>query len=355
MRIEKNQIKISGRLPDTDLLNNIKQGSRISAVIAEKIGQKHALLNIGGNLVRAEFLQGVPDSGNVFLILEKKSNSNLIFRLENTTQQEAVKSELLEFVIVNKNELNKNLIYDLKLYLKQGGTTLFALNNSILRLAENDEKKKNDKIISLLNKLLSKGLKYDNLMSIAFLLNKGNPAAIQQFYFILSQVIPGRHKDFFKLDNKISEQIMEFTGLIDKLLSKDEKYEIIKEILVTIENSQGKEVQYGEIIFFDDNEFKLCKFIYNKNNIIIFLNLSYLGNLEILIKDEGAQISSVFCCENDESISALKDNIDLLQSSLKLHGKKKFFASFYNNKKAIEKIIEIISSIDINYLIDAKA
>jgi hypothetical protein len=349
MRIERDQIRISGRISNPDIFKNLSHGGRLSAIISERLGQRHAILNIGGNLIRAEFMKGVPNTGNILLTLEKKSGNTFLFRITNP-HEEIVKQELLEFTAINKNELTGSIIYDLKMYIKQGANSIFALNSELLKIKKNNY----NKIIDLLNKLLLKGLKYENLFAAASLLNTGNSRILQQFYYIFSQLMPGAYKHFFKSDEKISEQISEFAGQIDKLLTKEEIDETIKLILELLSKSPKDTDKYGEIVFFDENKFKSCKYIYNKNIIFVSIDLSGLGLLEIIIKNEDEYNSAVFFCENNESLAALKEEAASLQSAMKRYGRKEFHVSFYNNKKAIEKIIEIISSIDINYLIDAK-
>ncbi len=358
MKIESNQIKISGRISYADHLWNLKQGSRLSASIVERLDQKHAILNISGSLLRVEFRKSIPDSTNITLIFEKKAGNNFLFRIADQARQEELKSELLRSTVFNNTEIHKSLIYDLKLYIKQGINSIFALNKAFLGTAENykKEKSKADKITDLFNKLLLKGLKYETLMHISSYIYKGNESIFRQFYFILAQIMPDTYKHFFKQENsKISEQIIEFTSLIDKSLLKDEKIETIRNILDIIKENPAKDDRSGEIIFFDDNKFKTCRYINYRNNILLSFNLSHLGNMDILIKDEKTFYTLAFYCEEDNSLGALKSDINILKSSLKQYGRNKFHINFYNSGKVIKKIIEINSFIDIDYLVDAKA
>jgi hypothetical protein len=236
--------------------------------------------------------------------------------------------------------------------------SIFLLNKALLKYTGfMEEEKKNEKLKNLLNKLLSKGADYKNLLLITALINQGKSRVADLFYFILSRISPD-YKHLFEKNN-ITGKIADFFNFISNSFTeddKDDKIEVIRTILDIYLNKPEKEnTHYSEIIYYDDNKFKQCRYILNENNIILSLDLSYLGNIDILIKYEKSFFSISFFCEKDESITALKSEIKLLESVLDLEGKKKMQIVFLNNKKAVEKIIEIISAIELNYLFDAKA
>ena len=87
---------------------------------------------------------------------------------------------------------------------------------------------------------------------------------------------------------------------------------------------------------------------------IFSLDLSYLGNLEIIIKNNKAGINISIFCENDTGIKELKSDIDVLQSRVKKLINKEVYIFFYNSESVREKIIEINSSLTINNVLDVR-
>jgi hypothetical protein len=356
MKIENNQIRISGQTPAMDLLKNLKEGSRLAVRIVESYGERHAVLDIGGRRLNGEFLHGVPKSGSLFLILDRVVKGTLFFSIAEGSSKEDLIGELNKSTIFTLNDLSKS-ITELRLYLKEGIYSIFSLNKALIKFTGFiEEEKRFEKIVNLLNKMLSKGADYKDLILIAALINQGNNSAAYLFFVILSRMFPG-YRQIFEKDN-INEKIENFFNFINKSFTendKDDKIQIVKTILDLCFNKPEKEnPRYGEIIFFDDSKFKLCRYILNGNNIVLSLDLSYLGNIDILIKYKESFYSISFFCEKDESISKLKSEINILESVLNSDNKKKTHIVFFNNKKSIEKIIEIISAIDLNYLFDAK-
>ena len=362
MKIENNQIKISGRSDLLDGLRDLKAGARIAVKIAERQGQRHAVLDVGGGRVNAEFINGVPKSQSLFLVLEDKVKGTLYFRIEAGSAREDLIGELGKSTIFNLNDLNKS-IHELQLHLREGIAGIFSLNKSILKYTGfTEENNKHNLLVNLLNKLLAKGADYKDLIFLTYLINPGINRHLNMFPVLLSGVLPDYKKIFEK--DKITERITNFTAFLDEIFSeneKDEKAELIRTVLDLIlnnpENEEGKK-QYGETAFFDDEKFKQCRYIISENNIVLSLDLSYLGNIDILIRQDNGIYSVSFFCEKDESINMLKSEISMLESALLFENNMKVSAAhivFFNSKKAVEKIIEIISAIKLNYLFDARA
>lgn len=361
MKIEKNQIRVSAQTTSLDILKNLKEGSRLSVKITEKINNTNAVLDIAGKKVNAEFLQGVPDSSKLFLVLDSKAKDTLFFRIADSSYNNVIQ-ELNEFNVFNIKDLNKS-IYQLRLLLKDGIISIFAFNKSLLRFTGHTETKVNSRsITSLFNLLLSKGANYENLLLIAALINAGKNPAIIRFYNIMAAFLPNKYTPEFNDINKTAEEFDQFYDLLIESIS-DENKEIVEEnkkaiseIINNIINDTGEEKNnYGEIIFFDENKFKICGFIINENNIILSLNLSNLGDIDIIIKQQKTSYLISFFSTNNDSITKLKSGISELESSISLYDNKKVHITFYNSTKAVEKIIEIISIMDFNYLIDVKA
>ena len=362
MKIEKTQIRVSAQTTSLDILKNLKEGSRLSVKITERINNNNAVLDIAGKKVNAEFLQGVPDSSKLFLILDSKVKDTLFFRIADSSYNNNVIQELNEYAVFNNKDLNKS-IYELRRFLKDGINSVFAFNKSLLRLTGHTENRYNNRsITNLFNLLLSKGANYENLLLIADLINAGKNPAIMRFYNIMTSFLPNKYIPEFNDVNKTAEEFDQFYDLLIESINDDNK-EIVKEnkkaisdIINLIIKDTGEEEKnnYGEIIFLEENKFKICCFIINENNIILSLNLSNLGDIDIIIKQQKTLYLISFFCTNNDSITKLISGIGELESSISLYDNKKVHISIYNSTKALEKIIELISVIDLNYLIDVK-
>ena len=362
MKIENNQIRISGHSNLLAALRDLKAGARIAVKIAEKLGQRHAVLDLGGSRVHAEFLNGVPKTGNLFLILEDKVKGTLFFRIEDNSSKEDLIEELSKSTIFMPSDLNKS-IHELRLHLREGLFSIFSLNKAILKYAGYiEEDSKHNLLTNLLNKLFAKGADYKDLIFLTYLVNPGFFRNSNLLSILLSGMIPD-YKDIFE-KSKINERIANFASFFNEIFSeneKDDKAEAIRTVLGLLLNEHEKQEgkrQYGEIIFFEDKKFKQCRYIISENNIILSLDLSCLGNIDLLIRHDKGIFSVSFFCEKDESIKALKNEIGMLESSLLFEDSVRtstVHISFYNSKKAVEKIIEIISAMELNYLFDVRA
>jgi hypothetical protein len=357
MKIENNQIRISGQITAPDMLKNLKEGSRLAVRISERLGERHAVLDIGGRKIYAEFLNGVPKSGSLFLTLEKEVKGTLFFNIAEGTREDLI-GELSKSTIFTLNDLNKS-INELRLYLRESIYSIFSLNKTLIKFTgfAEEEEKKLEKIINLLNKMLLRGADQKDLLLISAIVNQGKNPFAHIFFIIISRLLPGYRQIFDR--SEIEKKIEKFFDFLNKSFtesSENDKIETVKTILDLCFNKSGKDnLLHGKLIFFDDNKFKLCKYISNGNSIVLSLDLSCLGGLEILIKEEKPFRSVSFFCEKERTIEALKSEIKVLESAINSEEKKKTYISFFDGKKSIEKIIEIISAIDLNYLFDKKA
>ncbi|MFH0977175.1 MAG: hypothetical protein V1874_15455 [Spirochaetota bacterium] len=351
MKIETNQIKITGQLSSLDVLKNLKPGSRVPVTITERLGQRYAVLDIGGSKVKAQFLQGVPNFSKLFLVLESKAGGILLFKIaDNSQHKDELMERLSESTVFNRGNFGKS-IYNLRSQLRESIGSIFALNKSLLKFTGyTDKDNKNERLKNIFNKLLTKGADYKNLLLIAELLANQNNSITQLVNYIFPQISLD-HQQISDKD-KLKHIIKYFGDLIDESFTEDEKADAIRDILGTMTDASEKgETQFGEVLFFDDNKFKLCRYILYNNNIVMSLNLSYLGYIDILIRQDKSFRSVAFYCENEESTSALKGEI----AALPLYYEKDIRIIFCNNTESIKKIIEIISDIDLEYQLDVKA
>ena len=363
MKIDNNTIKIIDKFPNSNLLQNIEPGSEISANIAKRINSKEAILDMAGNMIRVKFLKGVPKAKNLDLILENKNNNTFSFILLDKTNAQRSIERMLEFSIFNPSDIQEDAIHELSRYIKHIIPSVSAFNLLLMRIKGDNKRLLENRTIDIFNNLLKLGVKSNSLlfMSFLFYLRKGIDIELILFFLTSFKLIDKNFVSDFKKDIKdkerIQQKVQELTQELENQLDKEDGKKIIKETiewLLEVESSDYKDSYSHEIIYLENEEFKSITYILNKNAVLLSLNLAYIGNLEILIKNVKSTINISFFYENETAANALKKNIDQFQSDLKKIVKKEILIFFYNSKSIKEKIIEIISSLKLNNTLDIK-
>ncbi|MBN2038958.1 MAG: hypothetical protein JW864_02885 [Spirochaetes bacterium] len=356
MKIQKSQIKLPGHLLSKDLLRTLQQNSSLNVRIINVLNDKNAVLDIGGKRLKAEFLQGVPGSKNLHLILQRKVNNTFYFKISASKDSEII-GEIIRFTVLNNSDIDKGKLYTLKSELKSIHS-IFALNAALLKLSGlTDSRNNSRKTAALFNLLLTKGVKYSNLQLISSLIN-GKDLPAFRITDILSKLLPDfsllyKSKLLFDRDN-LSKTVNEFMNSLKNNITDKKNTDDIRPLLDLLLSESLKNSPFGNIIYFDEKEFKVCDYIFNKNNIFISLNLSHLGELDIIIRDEGSNLIISFCSDEKDINLFLEKNITDLYSGIKNYYNKNVHVFFHNRVRVIEKIIEIISSLNQNYLLDLK-
>ncbi len=364
MKIEKNNaFRITGTNQSLNVLKNLSKGSGITAKITDRLNSKEAILDISGSRIRVDFLKGVPDTNNLYLLLEDKNNETYFFKILERSSEIKALDRMLEFTIFNLDDIKQASIGQINSFLRDGLPGIFAFNIFLMKILRDDSEFTDNRLSSLLNKLMNLGIKMDNLIFLSFLLYSGKGFNFEQLLSILTILgmavynNPTKFTKSYKNEKSIQEKVEELFDEIEEQLKEKKCYDVIREIIddiSAIDLSDSKSNSYGEIPYYDDNDLKSIKYIFNKNSIVFSLDLSYLGNLDIIINIDKAGCNITIFCEKENSVKALKSEIDLLQSELKHLLDRNVHFFLYNNKKAVEKIIEINSSLNLTKTIDIR-
>lgn len=364
MKINKNNIiRILHKTSTLDLLRNIKNGSTISAKIVERINAREAILEIAGNRVRVEFRRGVPRTGSLCLILESKRSSTFFFRISEGINNDKYISKLLEFTIFNIDNIKEVSLVELNRYIDNSLSGIFAFNSYLMKIM-GDKRIYRDKWgSSILNKLLGYGIKVESLIPISYLFCGCGGFNIDQLLSIMMILgLPEYNslselKKSYKDDRSVQERVEKFFDEIERLLNKNNSREMIRDIIGNIlrfVNSNIVDASTGEIVYFNDDEFRSIQYIFNDDAVIFSLELSYLGDIEILMKNYKDTFNLTIFCADNNSIKALKSDVDSLQSVLECRLNKDVNIQLYNITSVIGKIIEINTSLSLNSLLDIK-
>jgi hypothetical protein len=363
MKIDRsNTIRITGRELKLPALKNLKRGARITARILEKIGNKEAILDIGGNRLRAEFLSGIPPKSRFSLIFEGRDSSTLIFRTARDLGDLSSLRGLLDFSIFELGDVGKNELIAIRRYLKDGIQGIFDLNRCIFKALLGKSFKEHS-LTDLLNKLLKMGIQKENLIFLSYIIlgNKGLNLdiliSLLRFMGIEGDVIYKRFKRYSRQSDALMADIEKLSERIESLLSDEDGTELFRQLFYYI--SQGEDGGYRdcsgfEIPYFDSDSFRELECIYTHDGLALSLELSNLGKLDILIKFSDSDLKVSMFCGDEEVLAELKSNVDDLKSRLANLGKV-VIVDFYITGEMVKKIIEINSSLVMNSIFDMRA
>lgn len=357
MKIDRsNTIRITGRELKLPALN-LKKGVRISARILERIGDKEAVLDVAGNRLRAEFLSGIPSRNRITLIFEGRDSSTLLFRMARDHDVSSLRG-LFDFSIFDLDALGKNELLAIRRYLKNGIEGIFNLNSSLFR-ALTGKGLRERSLTDLLNKLLKMGMHKDDLIFLTYIF-LGNRGIIDILISLL--LFMGLEGDAlykrFKRYSRQGDLIADMEKLSERIeaLTDEEGIDLLRELLYYVVSGEdpGKDFSQFEIPYFDSDGFKSIACIYTREGLVLSLELSGLGKLDILIKSLASDLKISIFCEDEEALVELRSSVDDLKARL-ADVKKVVTVDFYISRDVIKKIIEINSPLVMNSIFDVRA
>ena len=356
MKIDRsNTIRITGRELKLPALN-LKRGVRISARILERIGDREAILDVAGNRLRAEFLSGIPSRSRISLIFEGRDSSTLLFRIAR--DHDASSLRLFDFSIFELDTLGRNELLAIRRYFKNGIEGIFNLNSSILRaLAGKGERGRS--LTDLLNRLLKMGMHKDDLifLSYIFLGNRGIIDILISLLLFMGLEGDALYKRFRRYgQDDLNADMEKLSERIESLLTDEEGIELFRELLFYVASGEdsGRDFSQFEIPYFDSDGFKSVACIHTREGLVLSLELSGLGKLDILIKSLDSDLRISMFCENEEALVELKSSVDDLKARL-ADVKKAVTVDFYLSRDVMKKIIEINSPLVMNSIFDVRA
>lgn len=357
MKINRsNTIRITGRELKLPALN-LKRGVRISARILERIGDREAILDVAGNRLRAEFLSGIPSRSRISLIFEGRDSSTLLFRIAR--DHDASSLRLLDFSIFELDTLGRNELLAIRRYFKNGIEGIFNLNSSIFR-ALTGKGERGRSLTDLLNKLLKMGMHKDDLifLSYIFLGNRGIIDILISLLLFMGLERDALYKRFRRYgQDDLNADMEKLSERIESLLTDEEGIELFRELLFYVasgEDRGSRGFSQFEIPYFDSDGFKSVACIQTREGLVLSLELSGLGKLDILIKSLDSDLRISMFCEDEEALVELKSSVDDLKARL-ADVKKAVTVDFYLSRDVMKKIIEINSPLVMNSIFDVRA
>lgn len=353
MKIDRdNTIRISSRLPTSNALKNLKSGAKITGRIIERVGDREAVLDMGGVRIRAEFLRGVPLNERIPLIFKGTDGGTLIFTIAG--ERSSKLDDIFAYSVFDRNALGTSEIMAIRKYIQEGPGGIFALNRFILRLRAGVQLGEG-LFAELFSKLLAAGVSKDDLLFLSYLVlaSRGmNSSAIE----ILSVITGGESAQQlikqFRDEKTLKDYSEKLSEKLKALLKTENGTELFKELLSVLMDREDSPYREFQMPFWDEDRFKSITGIVAPGGMALTLELSQLGVLDIVIREHGSSLHINLFCEREEALHELERTVDELRTKLKGIHKGTVSIDFFLMADTMKKIIEINSSLLSNSILD---
>ncbi|MBP7602338.1 MAG: hypothetical protein KBA15_00285 [Spirochaetes bacterium] len=296
-------ITIHGKGAQAESLGALKKGGEIVARIIERIDAHRAVVEIAGKRVTAGFVNGLPPSGHLRLVLEKKSGSTFVFKLAAEDPVGSARERLLDFTAFPRSELGR---IPFGRALVGGLTGVYAYNSLLFRLSGGAEKKVGQ--ADLLNALAARGIKIESLLFFSFLFSDFEGINLNCLVSVLSI----SEREGRKRHNQALKDFVEapgaFEGLEGVLEALDELVrespggeDSIRQLFRSLLGNRGSgdfAVQSGVLNYYDEG-FKEARYIGSAEGIAAEADFSRLGRVEVLARDRSGHIHVDIFCGNE--------------------------------------------------------
>ncbi|GEM_PF-1823196 len=356
MKIDReNTIRISGRIPSSSALKNLKMGAKIAGRIIERVGDREAVLDMGGVRIRAEFLRGVPSNKRIPLIFRGRDGGTLIFQIAG--ERSSKLDEIFAYSLFERNTLGTGEIMAIRKYIQEGPGGIFALNRFILRLRAGVQLREG-LFAEVLNKLLTAGVSKDDLLFLSYLLlaSRGLKSSVIEILSVLAggesaiQLIRR-----FRDEKTLRDYSEKFSEKLKALLKTEQGVELFKDLLSVFMSREDSPYREFQMPFWNEDRFESITGIVTPGGMVLTLELSQLGVLDIIIREHGSSLHINLFCEREETLHELEHTVDELRTKLKSVHKGAVNIGFFLTGDAMKKIIEINSSLLSNSILDFKA
>ncbi len=346
-------IALKGPLSRNAKLKLLKIGDKLTVKMIEKLGNKEAILNLKGNLIKANFNQSIPDKSTLNLVLEGISNGKLLFSFEKNSNSVHLLSQLQNFSLFSIDDFTE---YQLLILDKMFGTGLkdiFSINLMLYEVKLKKKIKKNNNLNNIIDLLTKKGVDQQKITIFSLLFS--NMPELHYTLLRLFHSITEKKRNFFLEDD-------DFQSLVDETLNE----ESLKELFNNFNESEmtdflgyfldtNEQISSGELYYFDNEERKRIDYIVNSNCLLFCFELTFLGKVEIIIRDKGKNnVDISIFAENNEKFKFLDQEKELLYNKLD----KIYFSSIninvINKQKVFEKIIAINRRLQLNSALDIR-
>jgi hypothetical protein len=349
-----------------DLLGDLKVGSELSARVLERTSPTRARIEIAGRRMEADFPKGVPGSSDLNLRLEGTKGGTVFFAISGRPSGHDDLGRLASFTVFARDEMDLRLLRGIADHVRSGIRGIYAFNSLLLPRGPGGRDKRSVPH-DLLNALLRAGVKKEDAVIFSYIFSANRGTNLSYFSplltFLSGQGKKGGSMQYREPLKDEGEYISAVEHLIERLDSAlDEKKEegkrlfdqVVKELLPDgFVDSAGTREDF--IAYLHDKEFQSCRYIINEKNILIELDLTLIGRVEALIREEGKAVQISLFCSNAEAADSLKRDARDLEKAIRESTGKSATAAVYGTGDAVKNVIEIYSSLMLNNAFDARA
>ncbi|MBN1534355.1 MAG: hypothetical protein JXA20_16905 [Spirochaetes bacterium] len=352
MRIDADhRVRLSLATGASPGLKRLQVGNEVAARIVIRHGAGDAVLEILGHRIRARFTRGVPAHDQIILRLEKSTTSSLLFKIITPREALTPRDTILPHLLSMKSPEFQLLRPLLARFVETGVPGIYLLNAHILRLDPKDSEKRTP--LPLLKSLLSSGVSIESIRQIAamHLLSTLPPSLA---LMLLSIFFGGKEKKLSGsaqgMDDESLQGIIED---IDAIADPEQRGDAVKGIidLLSSLNIPSSPPLQGEFCICDDGAISQGRYIMNNDSIIITFELSQLGMVEILAREDSSGIRIHLYGDTTEHLKRLESRVSELKKSLQ-DLKKPGTIHLFVRSDIINKIVEIITQYALNSAID---
>jgi len=333
MKITGNQgisVNIAAARELGSLLKNINPGDSVSAALIRSEGNK-ALLELGGRFITAEFTNGIPDKKIIDLVLVAKSSEKIQFSIKENVIADKLLKFLSPFSMVQQDEVKQNSLQNLARFINNSKPDLLEINLFLLGFRRDEKKEKT--VSSFLNHLLQKGIPFQTLADLTYLIySKYNPVLFMSYQYMLTM----SGKKLFDSGKEDMESFNKATDLFCDIL-KDDDSDFSLMLDLFFDETKSSEL-YGELAFPDEDSFSPVRYIIKDDSIFLSFNFSDAGVIGVFIKSDKAQVLINFLSEKDDVLHFMKEREGLLKEMLEQNGLKKSVIGYFDSKKIVDKI-----------------
>jgi len=309
------------------LFEDLRPGDRITARIISSDGRS-ALLEFRGRRITADFLAGVPQGGNVELVLSEKTTDRIAFTIAGKPVSDEFMKLLLSLSILPKTAFDDISMHNLMKFLGNGKVDLYTLNLFLAGIKKDDREEKSR--AEILNFMLKKGVSYGTLADLFPSSLQGGGASVLAAYYLFAEG-GARNLRRFK-DENIQERVDEICGK----LSEDE--ETFSYVLNSLMEDDIQERVYGDIALPEGEAFSTLRYLKHEGAFFFDMEFSAIGKVSASVKGDKNGIYISIFSDNDDIIDFFRERVDILKRNLELMNIKKPLIMLHNAKKMIDKL-----------------
>ncbi len=327
-------------------LSRLKVGQTVMASVVRRQGPHRALLDIRGSKIDATFKDGVPDVNRMKLLLEKAQGDRYVFRIEHGQGKSALREYIADVSVFHRDLISDSLLHSLgdKINSSTGKVESLYILNRLLHELISAKAVSKSSLSSLLNILLKKGVSPQDCAVFSFLFSRNMSILTEILNVLFRQFFQKQYleeKGRWKLDSHRMEQAV---GKVFDVLKNDPDAKVLVSMIYELLAGDGEEINGAalkELPVFDDENFTPARIVLNEDTILVSVDMSATGRVEVLINSVSERIKVNFYCHEHEGMNMLRSSQEELAQTLADRLQKKIEIWFFGPDEIKQKIIAI--------------